>query len=68
MAQVSLRQGFDALDHAVQAHLGFDMSSGAMMGDIEQHLFIAPGRYPGHGPYLGVTHFADAKSVQDFRQ
>ncbi len=29
---------------------------------VEQHVFIAPGCYTGHGSDLGVTHFAASKS------
>ncbi len=50
------------------AHLSLHMRRGAMVGHVEQHLFIAPGRHPRHGPYLGVTHFTLAKRSQDFRQ
>ncbi len=68
MAYGLLLESFGTLDTAVQTYVSFDMGSGAMVGYVEQHIFIALGRHPGHGPHFGVTHSALPKRGQDFRQ
>jgi len=68
VTQVFLLERLDALYPAVQPHLGLDMVGGAVQRHLQQRRFVVGRRHAGHGPHLGVTDLALAKSRADRRQ